>query len=230
MKSRQRPTLPHTYACSTIGGGRLNFRVRNGNGCDPAPMTTGKLVVFHSSNRTRSTNESQICLSGVSASAPKALRRTSRHGLSDVAREASRVGIVPNYLKEHSAVLRRSISPGSRTAFTTEYPANGSSTRPHVSRCVAGNLQVSGRKKKGQAARLISTSQLNASRRFHTWPINLVVYQEPSEVLRPGRSHLVEGFTLRCLQHFSHPDVATRRCRWRDNRYTRGPSNPVLSY
>src|SRR5919197_4987494 len=46
----------------------------------------------------------------------------------------------------------------------------------------------------------------------------------------PGRSHLVEGFTLRCLQRFSLPDVATRRCRWRDNRYTRGPSNPVLSY
>src|SRR5262245_54937233 len=41
--SRQRPTLPHTCACSTIGGGRLNYRVRNGNGCDPAPMTTGKL-------------------------------------------------------------------------------------------------------------------------------------------------------------------------------------------
>jgi hypothetical protein len=41
--SRQRPTLPHTCACSTIGGGRLNFRVRNGNGCDPAPVTTGKL-------------------------------------------------------------------------------------------------------------------------------------------------------------------------------------------
>src|SRR4029453_3041827 len=41
---RQRPTLPHSYPCSTIGGNRLNFRVRNGNGCDPAPMTTGKLV------------------------------------------------------------------------------------------------------------------------------------------------------------------------------------------
>ena len=41
-ESRQRPTLPRTCARSTIGGGRLNFRVRNGNGCDPAPMTTGK--------------------------------------------------------------------------------------------------------------------------------------------------------------------------------------------
>src|SRR5437899_4437041 len=40
---RQRPTLPHSFPCSTIGGSRLNFRVRNGNGCDPAPMTTGKL-------------------------------------------------------------------------------------------------------------------------------------------------------------------------------------------
>ena len=45
-ESRQRPTLPRTYARSTIGGNRLNFRVRNGNGCDPAPMTTGKLIVW----------------------------------------------------------------------------------------------------------------------------------------------------------------------------------------
>src|SRR5262245_32891485 len=42
---RQRPTLPHSFPCSTIGGIRLNFRVRNGNGCDPDPMTTGILGV-----------------------------------------------------------------------------------------------------------------------------------------------------------------------------------------
>ena len=47
---RQRPTLPRTYARSTIGGSRLNFRVRNGNGCDPAPMTTGKLGVWGSAS------------------------------------------------------------------------------------------------------------------------------------------------------------------------------------
>src|SRR5262245_65451776 len=40
---RQRPTLPYSFPYSTIGGIRLNFRVRNGNGCDPDPMTTGKL-------------------------------------------------------------------------------------------------------------------------------------------------------------------------------------------
>src|SRR5262249_6910745 len=39
---RQRPTLPRSFPRSTIGGSRLNFRVRNGNGCDPAPVTTGK--------------------------------------------------------------------------------------------------------------------------------------------------------------------------------------------
>ena len=43
--SRQRPTLPQPCGCSTIGGSRLNFRVRNGNGCDPAPVTTGELFL-----------------------------------------------------------------------------------------------------------------------------------------------------------------------------------------
>src|SRR5437588_11841991 len=43
---RQRPTLPRSFPRSTIGGIRLNFRVRNGNGCDPDPMTTGKLAAW----------------------------------------------------------------------------------------------------------------------------------------------------------------------------------------
>ena len=50
---RQRPTLPHSFPCSTIGGSRLNFRVRNGNGWNPAPMTTGILVA--GSHKTRPT-------------------------------------------------------------------------------------------------------------------------------------------------------------------------------
>ena len=45
LNPRQRPTLPRTCARSTIGGRRLNFRVRNGNGCDPSPMATGKLYL-----------------------------------------------------------------------------------------------------------------------------------------------------------------------------------------
>ena len=40
---RPRPTLPHALACSTIGAESLNFRVRNGNGCDPFAIKTGIL-------------------------------------------------------------------------------------------------------------------------------------------------------------------------------------------
>ncbi len=54
---RQRPTLPRTYARSTIGGSRLNFRVRNGNGCGPAPMTTGKPIgTKNEERRTKNSN------------------------------------------------------------------------------------------------------------------------------------------------------------------------------
>ena len=48
--------------------------------------------------------------------------------------------------------------------------------------------------------------------------------------LRYGISYLEGGFTLRCLQRLSRPDLATRLCHWYDNRCTRGQSIPVLSY
>ena len=44
------------------------------------------------------------------------------------------------------------------------------------------------------------------------------------------RSHLGVGFTLRCFQRLSSPDVATQRYAWRHNWYTIDPSTPVLSY
>ena len=40
---RQRPTLPHTFACSTIGPAGLNFRVRDGNGWIPRGKITDNL-------------------------------------------------------------------------------------------------------------------------------------------------------------------------------------------
>ena len=46
----------------------------------------------------------------------------------------------------------------------------------------------------------------------------------------PGKTHLETSFPLRCFQRLSLPHLATRRCHWRDNRYTRGASTPVLSY
>ncbi len=41
-KTRRRPTLPLTYASSTIGSGGLNFRVRDGIGCGPSDVATGR--------------------------------------------------------------------------------------------------------------------------------------------------------------------------------------------
>ena len=45
-----------------------------------------------------------------------------------------------------------------------------------------------------------------------------------------GKTYLQASFPLRCFQRLSLPHIATRRCHWRDNRYTRGASTPVLSY
>ena len=48
--------------------------------------------------------------------------------------------------------------------------------------------------------------------------------------LRHEEPHLKAGFTLRCFQRLSLPDAATRLHGWRHDRYTVGPSTPVLSY
>ena len=45
-----------------------------------------------------------------------------------------------------------------------------------------------------------------------------------------GIPHLGQGFALRCFQRLSSPDMATQRCPWQDNWYTRGLSTLVLSY
>jgi hypothetical protein len=76
-----------------------------------------------------------------------------------------------------------------------------------------------------QADRAIRTGQLHVLPRFHTRPIDVVVFHGSH-----GRPGFEEGFPLRCLQRLSFPDLATLLCRWRDNRSTRGPSTPVLSY
>ena len=49
-------------------------------------------------------------------------------------------------------------------------------------------------------------------------------------VLRLRISHLEGGFTLRCLQRLSLPDLATLPWHWHANRCTSDPSIPVLSY
>ena len=50
----RRPTLPGGLPPSTIGAGRLNFRVRNGNGCIPAAITTRNMLRFALDEKARS--------------------------------------------------------------------------------------------------------------------------------------------------------------------------------
>ena len=76
-----------------------------------------------------------------------------------------------------------------------------------------------------QAVRAISTSQLQASRLFHTWPINVVVYDGSM-----GKPSFEGGFTLRCFQRLSRPHLATQLRSWQNDWCTRGASIPVLSY
>ena len=61
--------------------------------------------------------------------------------------------------------------------------------------------------------RPISTCQLHALPHFHLKPINLVVFKG-SYSIKDGISHLEGGFTLRCLQRLSLPDLATLPCTW----------------
>ena len=82
----------------------------------------------------------------------------------------------------------------------------------------------------GQASRAISTARLSMLPCLHLRPINVVVSNGPSESFRSGKIRLGGGFPLRCFQRFSRPDLATRRYPWRNSRYTRGQSTPVLSY
>ena len=79
--------------------------------------------------------------------------------------------------------------------------------------------------KSDQANRAIRTGKLNALRRLHTRPINVVVYHGSR-----GRTRFEVGFSLRCFQRLSRPHIAMQHCRWRDNCSTRGASIPVLSY
>ena len=81
-----------------------------------------------------------------------------------------------------------------------------------------------------QASRAISTARLSMLPCLHLRPINVVVSDGPSGSFRSGKIRLGGGFPLRCFQRFSRPDIATRRYPWRNSRYTRGQSIPVLSY
>src|SRR5579859_1209041 len=85
---RQRPTLPHSYPCSTIGPARLNFRVRDGNGCDPRGMITGNFLKY-SVYRPRfcvkpGTNRNFEVVSINWTAPPKKMRRHEQQNLAGI--------------------------------------------------------------------------------------------------------------------------------------------------
>ena len=200
---RQRPTLPLSLPSSTIGAEGLNFRVRNGNGWIPLAMATGKCK--------RPAAPHLLCQ-----------RPVRVHQYSLTARFRASVALLNVYRQ-----LIEFSRPGGR--FMWFYLKT--MIIEHEGACSSsGEFLACPRKKSGQAARLISIGKLHVLPRFHTRPINLVVYKEPSGGLPHGISYLGVGFPLRCFQRLSLPNVATQRCRWRDNWYTSGSSIPVLSY
>ena len=76
----------------------------------------------------------------------------------------------------------------------------------------------------------IRTAPLRVLPPVHARPIDQVVCLGPYPISSVGT--LISGRASRLDAFSGYPcrTSATRRCRWRDNRYTGGPSVPVLSY
>ena len=111
-------------------------------------------------------------------------------------------------------------------AITTRPAKDRQSTRLFLTRHISFRADAMGiGNENDQANRTISTSKLHALRRFHTWPINVVVFHGSQ-----GRNGFEVDFPLRCLQRLFRPHIATLLYRWRDNRSTGGAFIPVLSY
>ena len=65
-----------------------------------------------------------------------------------------------------------------------------------------------------------STSRLSSTSSLCRFP----------NILSSRNPHLGQRFPLRCFQRLSYPDLANRQRPWQDDRHTRDPSTPVLSY
>ena len=94
---------------------------------------------------------------------------------------------------------------------------------PRLRDCLAHGYRV---KPHGQLVRVSSRPYGPCTSRLSTsWSRTTLQGGQAS-----GKSYLGARFPLRCFQRLSLPHIATRRCHWRDNRYTRDASTPVLSY
>ncbi len=83
----------------------------------------------------------------------------------------------------------------------------------------------------GAAKRLaVSTGRLKRLPAVHVRPIDLVVFQEPSQSKTAGDLVLRRVSRLDAFSVYPGRTLATQRCPERDNWHTRGASLPVLSY
>ena len=204
---RQRPTLPHTFACSTIGPAGLNFRVRDGNGWIPRGKITDNL-------------EQSLVFGQLG-------QRRMLQTFKELENEVSQLNrLAPCTTAEadgwrYKALFRRR---GALAELLTAAQVLASSQKLRAKSFHAPS------KFYGQAERAISTGKLRVLLRFDILPINQVVFLGPSYPLRVGRSHLGECFPLICIQRLSQPNFATQLCHRRDSWNTRGSFIPVLSY
>src|SRR5262245_11677819 len=129
--------------------------------------------------------------------------------------------------------VSRALGPPNLESAPGAAPGGGRGTRRRDLSCPVterGRVELPGSRAclladRIEACRAISTGQLNALLRLYLRPIDVVVCHGPQ-----GRPGFEGGFPLRCLQRLSCPFIATRHCRWHDNRSTSGTFTPVLSY
>ena len=213
------------------GPGGLNGRVRNGNGCDPASMVAGNApawrsgqdghLVFGWSGHTISAASECPPIPACGRTSPPRGEVTERGNLPGCfPGQAARVG------ETHRIQLDRWVYPRD---ISRESHAMSKWHRCIIQRLSPLQIALHAAPRSGWSSCLaVRTGRLKRSPAVHARPIDLVVFQEPTHYC--WKPHLGGGFALRCLQRLSGPDLATRRCRERDSRYTRGRSSPILSY
>jgi len=127
----------------------------------------------------------------------------------------------PHSPRTHSSVLlSHSSEPQAQERNDTDLRRRGPPPR------LPSSLQRRGDNRPRPCAPLRSNGcPLSTRGRSTRWSAGGLTYSKIGAI-----THLPVGFPLRCAQRFSHPDVATRRCCFGNNRHTSGRSNPVLSY
>ena len=71
---------------------------------------------------------------------------------------------------------------------------------------------------------IFSTCKLKVLQLLHIKPIYVIIFYIYLKI------DFEASFSLRCFQRLSITNIATRRCYWYNNRFTRDSLFPVLSY